>query len=365
MLQRFLVTLALLCAIHPALATSVLFINPGRTSEPYWAAASKAMHMAANSLGMRLEILYAERDHVRVVALAQSVADRPPEQRPDYVILTNDYGTGPEMLRVLAPARIPVLLAYSGVAAIDPATHENLYARFPFLLGSIEPDAEVAGYLTARALIEQARAHPTAFSGDGKLHLFAIAGDRSTPSSVLRTRGMQKAVAEHADAVLDQIVYGDWSRDKAEEQARWLYERYPQARLVWAGNDEMAFGAIRAWRSRGGQPGHDAWFSGINTSGAALRALREGELAALAGGHFLTGAWAMVLLYDHAHGMDFRTAAGRELVFPMFMLFDAESSLRFDEHFGEGSNAADFRPFSKALNPGMGAYHFSLEALLR
>lgn len=361
---RFVVAFALLLVIQPALAVSALFINPGRTNEPYWAAVSKAMHMAANSLGMQLEVLYAERDHVRVVALAQGVAQRPRAQRPDYVIITNDYGTAPEMLRVLAPAAIPTLMAFSGLGEADAAEGRRLQAQFPFWLGSIEPSAETAGYLTAQALIEQARIHSHAFASDGKLHLFAIAGDRSTPSSVQRTRGMHKAVAEHADVVLEQVVFGDWSGDKAEEQASWLYRRYPQARLVWSGNDEMALGAIRAWKERGGRPGADAWFSGINTSPQAMQALRRGELAALAGGHFLTGAWAMVLVYDHAHGRDFRSA-GRELVFPMFMLFDSESSLRFEERFDDGTHALDFRPYSKALNPALEQYPFSPASLLR
>jgi ABC-type sugar transport system substrate-binding protein len=76
------------------------------------------------------------------------------------------------------------------------------------------------------------------------------------------------------------------------------YRRYPDVKLVWAGNDLMAFGAMNAWEQRGGKPGVDAWFSGINTSTEALEAIKSGRLTSLAGGHFITGAWSLVMIYD-------------------------------------------------------------------
>ena len=102
-----------------------------------------------------------------------------------------------------------------------------------------------------------------------------------------RNRGMEKAVREAGGAVqLRQTVYGEWRQDKAQEQAQVLYQRYPEARLVWSGNDLMAFGAMEAWQAQGGLPGKDALFSAINTSPAAFEKLRSGHLAALAGGLF-------------------------------------------------------------------------------
>jgi hypothetical protein len=66
---------------------------------------------------------------------------------------------------------------------------------------------------------------------------------------------MRRAVNEAGDVVLDQEVYGAWNREKAAEQSEWLFQRHPQARLVWAGNDLMAFGAMQVWEKRGGKPG--------------------------------------------------------------------------------------------------------------
>ncbi|GGY06984.1 sugar ABC transporter substrate-binding protein [Paludibacterium paludis] len=348
----------------PLFAQSVLFINPGRSDEAFWVAASRAMKSAAASLGVSLEVIYAERDHVRTREIARNIIARPPSRRPEYVVLTNDYGTAPELLRAFDGSGIKTFLAYSGIdAPADRILTGRPRERYPDWLGSLEPDSEAAGYLTAKALFAQARAgHAAAI--DGRLHLLAIGGDRSTPTSVSRNRGMRRAVVEAGDVTLEQEVYADWKRDKAAEKSDWLYRRYPRARLVWAGNDMMAFGAMKSWKNRGGTPGKDGFFSAVNTSDEAMRAVTQGQLAALAGGHFLAGAWSLVMLYDYAHGKDFRDE-GLELERPMFMVFSAADAERYLARFGQGDfSRVDFRRFSRVLNPKRRHYAFGLRQLL-
>ena len=63
------------------------------------------------------------------------------------------------------------------------------------------------------------------------------------------------AVAEAPTVVLEEEVYAAWARENAAQQAESLYRRYPDVKLVWAGNDLMAFGAMAAWEKRGACPG--------------------------------------------------------------------------------------------------------------
>jgi hypothetical protein len=132
---------------------------------------------------------------------------------------------------------------------------------------------------------------------------------------------------------------------------------------VWAGNDLMAFGAMASWEKRGGKPGVDAWFSGINTSTEALAAIKSGRLTALAGGHFITGAWALVLIYDYHHGRDFADE-GLELQRPMFAAFTARLADRYLERFSNGFDSVDFRRYSKVRNPQLRRYDFGFAQLL-
>src|SRR5574343_1318489 len=346
-------------------AMSVAFINPGKSDELYSLTVSRAMEAAAQDLGIKLEVLYAERQHPRAFEFAREIIARPPAARPDYVVLTNDYSTGPELLRLFDAAGIRTFLTLSGIS--DPADRVVTgppREHFRGWLGSLEPHAEEAGYLTAKALIDRGR-RAGGRAADGRLHLLAISGDRSTPSSIQRSEGMRRAVNEAGDVVLDQEVYGAWSREKAAEQSEWLFRRHPQARLVWAGNDLMAFGAMQVWETRGGKPGKDAWFSGINTSAEAMQAIQSGRLEALAGGHFIGGAWALVMLYDYAHGRDFATAEGLVLDQSMFTLFSPAQAERFMARFGDlRFDGVDFRRFSKVLNPKLKRYDFNFRQLL-
>lgn len=363
MLRPFALVLLLLCHAVPVWAQSVAFINPGRSNEAYWVAAAEAMAQASKSLGMSLEVRYAERDHLKALDIARELAERPQAERPEYVVVSNDYATGGEILRLLNGSGIQVLMAFSGIHGADRRLTGGPRENYPFWLGSLEPRAEDAGYLTAKTLIDKGRSAGLQAS-DGRLHLLAIAGDRSTPSSSARNSGMQRAVSESRDVVLDQLVYAGWSLEKAALKADWLFARHASARLVWAGSDQMAFGAMQVWRRRGGTPGKDALFSGINTSVQAMQAIERGELSALAGGHFMAGAWAMVLIHDHAHGHDF-VDEGLEQVVPMFILFDDALAQRFLQRFSGRSAPLDFCQYSKACNPKLKEYDFNFVNLLR
>lgn len=364
MLHRLVLFVVLLLTL-PAMAMSVALLNPGKADEAFWLSSARLMAQAANSLDIRFEVHYAERQHTRLLEIARKIIARPAGERPDYVVFSNDYATGPELLRLFDAAGIKTFMAYSGLS--DPADRLAIgppRTRFKGWLGSLEVHAEDAGYQTAKKLIETGR-RVGAAGKDGKLHLLALAGDRSTPSSHRRSAGMRRAIAEAPDAVLDQEVFAAWSKDKAAEQAGWLYQRYPDARLVWAGSDLMAFGAMQSWESRGGKAGKDAWFSAINTSNEAMDALKSGRLAALSGGHFIAGAWSLVMLYDYHHGRDFADE-GLELDQSMFASFTPRLADRFLERYGDMHfERIDFKRYSKVLNPSLKRYDFNFEQLLR
>jgi ABC-type sugar transport system substrate-binding protein len=342
-------------------AQSVAFINPGKSNEIYWVTATQAMQAAARSLGMTFEVQYAEREPLKTFEIARAMAARPADKRPEYIVITDDYSVADQLVKIADAAGVKSFLAYSSIPVDQRAGIGSPRGKYKGWLGSLEPRAEDAGYLTARALIERGKKEK-AFGRDGKLHMLAIAGDRSTPSSLKRNEGMRRAVEEDG-AVLEQEVYAAWTREIAAEQSDWLYQHYPDAKLVWAGNDLMAFGAMTSWEKRGGRPGVDAWFSGINTSTEALQAIKSGRLASLAGGHFITGAWALVMLYDYDHGRDF-VDEGLELQRPMFAEFTPQLADRYIERFSAGFDGVDFGRYSKVKNPQLKRYDFGFAQLL-
>ena len=73
---------------------SVTFINPGaERSGDVWELMPRFMKAAADQLDIRLEVVYANRDRIRMVELARTIAARPAP--PDYVVLVNEKERAP------------------------------------------------------------------------------------------------------------------------------------------------------------------------------------------------------------------------------------------------------------------------------
>jgi ABC-type sugar transport system substrate-binding protein len=354
--------LSVLLYASGAPAQTVAFINPGKSDEIYWVTATQSMQAAAKSLGMTFEVQYAQREPLRTLQIARELVARPAGKRPEYIVITDDYAVADQLLKIIDDAGVKTFLAYSSIPIDQRGNTGSPRGKYKGWLGSMEPRAEDAGYMTAHALIDRGKKEK-AFAADGKLHMLAIAGDRSTPSSINRNQGMRRATSEDARVVLKEEVYAAWSRELGSQQAESLYRRYPDAKLVWAGNDLMAFGAMSAWESRGGKPGVDAWFSGINTSTEALEAIKSKRLTSLAGGHFITGAWALLMIYDYHHGRDFADE-GLELRRPMFAEFTPQLADRYLERFSGGFDGVDFSRYSKVKNPKLKRYNFGFSQLL-
>ena len=84
------VVLILLCG-SVVRAQSVAFINPGKSDEIYWLTATQGMQAAARSLGMTFEVRYSEREPLKTFEIARELVARGPGNRPDYIVITDDY----------------------------------------------------------------------------------------------------------------------------------------------------------------------------------------------------------------------------------------------------------------------------------
>mgnify|MGYP002750610294 CR=1 FL=1 len=79
----------------------VTFINPGVSdiSHPtggFWYNVGSFMRAAAKDLNIELEILYAERNHLKIIEIVQEVANR--KEKPDFLIIENEMRQGGEQI---------------------------------------------------------------------------------------------------------------------------------------------------------------------------------------------------------------------------------------------------------------------------
>lgn len=345
-------------------AFSVTFINPGSRDEPYWASAGQAMQAAAHDLGIDLEVLFAERDPVRMQVITREVVAR--VKKPNFLVLVNEKQAGLPMMSAAEQAGVDYFLAYNTLTNEQRKIAGQPRLHYKHWLGSLVPNNVYAGEITGRALVAAAAKLP-------KQHrphkLVIMAGDKSTPASIERAEGLRKVLERKPasnEITVAGTVYGQWNRALAHQQMDWLLARHPDVDLVWTASDLMAFGVLDSLNAHGRTPGRDVLVSTINNGEAAMRARTKGEFSVLAAGHFLTGAYALVMLYDYKHGVDFKDQ-GLEIRQPLFSLVDESLAHLYLERFAGNKRfeQIDFRRFSRYADPKMAQYRFTFDGVLK
>ena len=139
-----------------------------------------------------------------------------------------------------------------------------------------------------------------------------------------------------------------------------MFGRYPDTNIIWAANDSMALGALRAVRAREAR----VLVGGMAGFPDAITSVADGGLAATSAGGYLIGAWALVMLYDYHRGVDFAAHGGLGQKFDHMYVVHSGNVARFNDVALNRSQALDFGVYSKALNPAPGPYDFRLARLV-
>ncbi|MDH1571709.1 ABC transporter substrate-binding protein [Pseudomonas sp. GD03746] len=333
-----------------AQAASVVFLNPGLPSETFWASYSRFMQAAADDLGMTLKVQYSARNAERALSQARAVLKGP--QRPEYLVLVNEQYVAPQIIRLSQGSGVKLLLVNNGLTASQASSIQAQPSKYGALLGALTANDEQAGYQMLHQMVALLP------RSNEPVDLVAFAGLKTTPASQLREQGMRRALADFPQVRLRQVVYGGWNRQRAFEQAQQLLQRYPDTKLVWSANDEMAFGAMRAFEAAGRKPGRDVVFSAVNSSPEALRARIDGRLGVLMGGHFSLGGWAMVMLHDDAYGVEIARDGKRDHVMPVLQSIDPLKAKRWLKLAEQDDFGVDFQRFSARERPPAYRYPF-------
>ena len=308
------------------------------------------MGAAAKSLGMQLEILYAERDHLLMLRQADEVARR--LDSPDYIIIVNEKLAAQQMLTTLAQSPAKVLLMHNDLTPEQRREIGNERQHIKNWIGTATTDAARGGYLLMEYLCRRL--------GDREARVIGITGDPNTPVSLERAEGVKDYVAHAGYGRIHQLVFGDWTYADGEQKAAILLARYPDTNIIWAANDSMALGALRAVKARNAS----VLVGGIGGFWDAIASVAEGGLTATSAGDYLIGAWAIVLLYDYHHGQDFAAYGGVAQKLDYMYVVDRDNVARFEEVVLKQPDSLSFARYSKALHPLPGPYHFSLKELV-
>lgn len=337
-------------------AIQVLMISPSYKTDPFFSQVDEVARYAAESLGFELTLLHGDGNRLIQKQILQNYLK---ERKPDYLILQAYPGTGQELFEYLHRQQIPTITLEHILLDKEQPIVGRPGEKYPFWLGEIYHDNQQAGKLLMQGLL----AHCRPAAGSGLNEVIGINGAYGFESDQ-RAAGAAAAIHDDTRFKLQQIVHANWVRDVAYTQTLQLLRRYPQSRVIWSASDWMALGALEALQSQQLVPANFC-VGGFDWIPAAIEKIRDGELTASVGGHFLMAAWAMVAIYDHQQG---KLPAGLLSSKPAFSLelltkenLDSYEPLLHLESWRQ----LDFRQFSFSANPTQQHYPFSLQRAIQ
>ncbi|WP_421865718.1 ABC transporter substrate-binding protein [Motiliproteus sp.] len=281
----------------PIQAMDVTFLNPGKQGERFWDMVTETMQAAANDLDIKLEVLYAQRNRIKMVEIGQQITSR--SNPPDYLILVNEEQAAETIFLSSKGSKTKTLMLLNDFLPTQRDKVGYPKPDNPNLLGAVIPDNQGAGRRMMQALLQCAKAN----DNPSPHHMLALGGDQLTPASIDRNRGAMSVVEQQPEIKLDRFLYANWNQQEATELTsrylNWATNNGIQPKGIWAANDPIAMGARDALKANNLTPGSDVCLVGLNWSAQGLEMVRNGEMLLTDGGHFLAGAWSMVVLNDY------------------------------------------------------------------
>ena len=118
-------------------------------------------------------------------------------------------------------------------------------------------------------------------SGDGSIQYVVLEGEAGHQDAIVRTETSVDTLI-HSGVQLDKVGYAiaNWNRAQAQTKMTQLIDQYgDRIELVMANNDDMALGAIDAYRAKEIPPEDRPLIFGIDGTDVGLEAVRSGEMA--------------------------------------------------------------------------------------
>lgn len=328
----------------------VLYVSPTFSNDGFGQLVDQSMRAAASNLNFDLVIEHS--------TLIQGFSPKDltillDAHKPQYLIC--DYIRGSRYLIEEANKRG----VYSYVIGSEIPTNDlkilgSPRDRLRHWLGAMSPDDRLAGALLTNFLVNQQREEQP----NKPLEIIAFNGHYHNGNALNRRKGLEQA-ANRSGATVKQVFSKSWNPELATQALLPSMKRYPNASIYWAASDAIAISIEKQLSAIDKIPQKDFFIGGVDWSEEGLQSIAKQKLSASAGGHFLEGAWVMVLFHDHAKGVNI-SQIPTEIRSPMYLATAdniKEVKGLIDNKFWSG---IDFKEYSKYYYPLNSRYNFTI-----
>lgn len=187
-------------------------------------------------------------------------------QEVDYIVLAPTTETGWEtVLGEAKDAGIPVILSDRMVDVSDDSLYE-CWVGGNFLKEGQDGVKWLESYLDKNGRAAE------------DLNIVLLQGTIGSSAQVGRTQGIEEGIAAHSNWNLLEKQTGEFTQTKGQEVMESFLKAYPDIDVVFAENDNMAFGAIDAIKAAGKVPGEDIIIVSFDAVKAAFDSMIAGDM---------------------------------------------------------------------------------------
>lgn len=179
-----------------------------------------------------------------------------------------------EIIDLARENNIPIIFFNREPVAEDLSQWEELY----YIGAEAKQSGIMQGELAAQMIFSEEQIDR---NKDGKIQYVVLEGEAGHQDSIIRTRSAAETL-QNSGVVLEKLSYqiANWNRVQAQNRMEQMLEQYQnKIELVLANNDDMALGAIDAYKKANYT--ESAWpvFFGIDGTKLGLKALADGDLS--------------------------------------------------------------------------------------
>jgi simple sugar transport system substrate-binding protein len=234
-------------------------------TESAWRIAnSTSIQDAAKESGITLILKNAEQSQAKQFEAVRSFI----RQKVDVIAIAPVVESGwDDILQEVKQAGIPVIIVDRSVDAQDTSL-------FVTTIGS---DFYEEGVKAGKYIQDRLRNVP------GTIRIAELQGTSGSTPSIQRGEGFRSILGDQDHIVFSQSAPADFTEDKGRQvMSRFLQvPKAEQPQVLFAHNDEMAFGAIQAIQEAGLKPGEDIIIVSVDGSRKALKILADGQINAV------------------------------------------------------------------------------------
>ena len=225
-----------------------------------------------------------ETDHMKIITTVKNGDDNQQDQNE---IVEEMIDAGCDVLCVnlvdrTAPSRIIRMAKQEDIPVLffnrEPVREDLMQWEKLYYIGC---NAEQSGIMQGEIVADYIKNHPEVDKNqDGKIQYVLLEGEAGHQDAISRTEYSVKTLMKN-DVILEKLSYqlADWNRGQAENRMNRLISQYgKKIELVMSNNDEMALGAVEAYRKAG--YAREDWpvIFGIDGLEEALEAVKAGEM---------------------------------------------------------------------------------------